>query len=242
MRTQQLSWSAAHGWRAPDTDFAAADLVLYFGLRRRSPTARAIASCAAMFAKAHVVGCSTGGQIRNDDVDDDIAAVALRFDRTRLGLACEAVPTPAHSRACGEAIGRALAADDLAGIFVLSDGLNVNGSELVAGVTGVVGAENSADRRACRRQRAVRGNPGRRRLRAAERPRRRGRLLRHGDPDRPRQRRRLGRVRPAPPHHPLERQRAVRTGRRAGARSLRALSRRGRRHAACPARRCCSRC
>ena len=49
------------------------------------------------------------------------------------------MPTPAHSRACGEAIGRALAADDLAGIFVLSDGLNVNGSELVAGITGVVG-------------------------------------------------------------------------------------------------------
>ena len=51
------------------------------------------------------------------------------------------MPAPAHSRACGEAIGRALAADDLAGIFVLSDGLNVNGSELVAGITGVVGAK-----------------------------------------------------------------------------------------------------
>ena len=92
-----------------------------------------------MFAKAHVVGCSTGGQIRNGDVDDDIAAVALHFDRTRLSLACEAVPTPGHSRSCGEAIGRALAADDLAGIFVLSDGLNVNGSELVAGIARVVG-------------------------------------------------------------------------------------------------------
>src|SRR5215210_4364545 len=92
-----------------------------------------------MFAKAHVVGCSPGGQIRNDDVDDDIAAVALRFDHTPLRLACEAVPAPDHSRLCGEAVGRALAADDLAGIFVLSDGLQVNGSELVAGVTSVVG-------------------------------------------------------------------------------------------------------
>ncbi len=42
---------------------------------------------------------------------------------------------PERSRGCGEAIGRTLAADDLAGIFVLSDGLNVNGSELVAGIT-----------------------------------------------------------------------------------------------------------
>ena len=46
---------------------------------------------------------------------------------------------PESSRACGDAIGRALAATDLVGIFVLSDGLNVNGSELVAGITGAVG-------------------------------------------------------------------------------------------------------
>jgi hypothetical protein len=140
MRTHQLSWSATHGWRAPGANYADADLVLYFGLRSALADGARTQELRAMFANAHIVGCSTGGQIRNDDVDDEIAAVALRFDRTRIALACEAVPTPAHSRACGEAIGRALAADDLAGIFVLSDGLNVNGSELVAGVTGVIGA------------------------------------------------------------------------------------------------------
>ena len=139
MRTHQLSWSATHGWRAPGANFAGADLVLYFGLRSALADGARIQELRAMFADAHVVGCSTGGQIRNDDVDDEIAAVALRFDRTPIRLACEAVPAPAQSRACGEAIGRKLAADDLAGIFVLSDGLNVNGSELVAGITGVIG-------------------------------------------------------------------------------------------------------
>jgi hypothetical protein len=141
MRTHQLSWSAADGWHGAEADFANADLVLYFGLRSALADGARYRELRGMFAKAHVVGCSTGGQIRNDDVDDDIAAVALQFDRTRLRLACEAVPAPGHSRSCGEAIGRALAADDLAGIFVLSDGLNVNGSELVAGVTGVIGAK-----------------------------------------------------------------------------------------------------
>lgn len=71
--------------------------------------------------------------------DDEIAAVALRFAATKLRLACESVESSTRSRACGEAIGRGLGADDLAGIFVLSDGLNVNGSELVAGITHVVG-------------------------------------------------------------------------------------------------------
>ena len=41
----------------------------------------------------------------------------------------------------GEAIGRALKADDLAGVFVLSDGLNVNGSELVAGIIDIIGTQ-----------------------------------------------------------------------------------------------------
>jgi hypothetical protein len=139
MRTHQLTWNAANRWGATTAGFADADLVLYFGLRPALADGARYRELRAMFAKAHVVGCSTGGQIRNDDVDDDIAAVALWFDHTRLGLACEAVPAPSHSRSCGQAIGRALAADDLAGIFVLSDGLNVNGSELVAGITGVVG-------------------------------------------------------------------------------------------------------
>src|SRR6202022_2741134 len=43
------------------------------------------------------------------------------------------------SRKCGETIGRALSREDLAGIFVLSDGLNVNGGELVNGLVAAIG-------------------------------------------------------------------------------------------------------
>jgi hypothetical protein len=139
MRAYQLSWTSAHGWGPSSTDFSPIDLVLYFGLRSALADGARYRDLCQMFPKAHVVGCSTGGQIRNDDVDDDIAAVALRFDRTRLRLAYEAVPAPDHSRRCGEDIGKTLASDDLAGIFVLSDGLRVNGSELVGGIAGVVG-------------------------------------------------------------------------------------------------------
>ena len=43
-----------------------------------------------MFPAAHILGCSTGGQISNDDVtDDEIAAAAICFDATRLRVACE---------------------------------------------------------------------------------------------------------------------------------------------------------
>jgi hypothetical protein len=93
-----------------------------------------------MFPAAHIIGCTSGGQINNNDIcDDEIVAAAIRFDQTTVRLARHEIDEPGHSRDCGAAIGRALWADDLAGIFVLSDGLNVNGSELVAGVTEAIG-------------------------------------------------------------------------------------------------------
>lgn len=63
----------------------------------------------------------------------------MRFERTKIRSALETVSSAADSRACGRKIGEKLQAPDLAGIFVLSDGLNVNGSELVAGITDIVG-------------------------------------------------------------------------------------------------------
>src|SRR6266700_528376 len=139
MRADQLCWNEASGWRGHNGDGGISDLVLFFGARQalacgsRKPEQHTISP------PPHNSARTTGRQIVNDDVtDDEIAVASLRFDSTRLRLACEAAPAPEFSRSCGEAIGRALAADDLAGIFVLSDGLNVNGSELVAGMTGAV--------------------------------------------------------------------------------------------------------
>jgi hypothetical protein len=139
MHAHQLSWTETSGWRGGNGDGGSQNLVLFFGARPALACGSRYRDLRAMFPRAHILGCSTGGQIINDDVtDDEIAVVALQFDATRLRLACEAAPAPECSRSCGEAIGRSLAAEDLAGIFVLSDGLNVNGSELVAGITSVV--------------------------------------------------------------------------------------------------------
>jgi hypothetical protein len=141
MQADQLSWTETTGWSGGNGNSGSTNLVLYFGARQALACGSRYREMRAMFPQAHILGCSTGGQILNDDVsDDEIAVAALRFDATRLRLACEAAPTPEGSRACGEAIGRTLAAKDLAGVFVLSDGLNVNGSELVAGLTSVVDA------------------------------------------------------------------------------------------------------
>ncbi len=143
MHAHQLSWTETAGWRGHNGD-SDANLVLFFGVRDALACGSRYRELRGMFPQAHILGCSTGGQILDDDVtDDEIAVAALRFEATRLRLAREPAPAPELSRSCGEAIGRSLAADDLAGIFVLSDGLNVNGSELVAGMSSAVGANVS---------------------------------------------------------------------------------------------------
>jgi hypothetical protein len=142
MRVAQLSWTENAGWTADSGDRANADLVFFFGTRLALACGARYRELRAMFPAAHILGCSTGGQINNADVsDDEIAAAAIRFDATKLRVTCEPACSPESSRACGDAIGRALAATDLVGVFVLSDGLNVNGSELVGGITGAVGKE-----------------------------------------------------------------------------------------------------
>ncbi len=139
MRANLLSWRSDHGWRTKSGRPADGQLVFYFGARSALASGQRTAEIRAMFPEAHVVGCSTGGQILDNDLsDDDIAAVVLSFERTRLRVVWRQVTAPEGSRACGRALGETLKGDDLAGVFILSDGLNVNGSELVCGLASAI--------------------------------------------------------------------------------------------------------
>ena len=63
-----------------------------------------------------------------------------RFAATRLATASAPISAADQSFAAGEAIGRQLAGEGLRGVHVLSDGLLVNGSELVRGLSSVLPA------------------------------------------------------------------------------------------------------
>ena len=141
MRIRKIVWNTQTGWSALGDSAGDVSLVLYFGTREALDCGARYEELRGLFPGAHIMGCSTGGQIHNNDVnDDEIIAAAVSFGATRLQLCRQDIDDPKKSRDYGEALGRALQADDLAGVFVLSDGLNVNGSELVAGVSKVIGA------------------------------------------------------------------------------------------------------
>jgi hypothetical protein len=140
MDSQQIIWNPRSGWTPVKTPLESVSLVFYFGTRQMLACGTRFDELRAMFPAAHILGCSTGGQINNNDVnDDEIVAAAISFDATRLQLVCQDIGDAQQSRNCGEVVGRALSRADLAGVFVLSDGLNVNGSELVKGLVAAIG-------------------------------------------------------------------------------------------------------
>jgi hypothetical protein len=88
-----------------------------------------------LYPNAHIVGCSTAGEICGGRVlDDSLVTTAIRFEHTPVRLAVEPVPDSGASFAAGAALARALPADGLVHVLVLSDGLRVNGTELVNGL------------------------------------------------------------------------------------------------------------
>ena len=89
-----------------------------------------------------IVGCSSAGEIAGAAVADDGLSVAVAtFATTRVELVTATVDEAGDSYPTGRRLAAALEVldhdGDLQAIFVLSDGLSVNGGALVAGMTSV---------------------------------------------------------------------------------------------------------
>jgi hypothetical protein len=82
-----------------------------------------------------LVGCSTAGEICGTSVrDDSVVSTAIHFEHTAVRAAYRPLADASRSKEVGEQLARDLAAEDLLHVFVLAEGLKVNGSELVKGL------------------------------------------------------------------------------------------------------------
>lgn len=90
----------------------------------------------------NVVGCSTAGEISGEGVSDDsFSILSMHFDATEVKTAEAPLKGTEFSRQAGAEIGKKLASPKLSSVFVLSPGLNVNGSEFARGITDAVGKD-----------------------------------------------------------------------------------------------------
>lgn len=128
----QGSWSPA----ANAGTHWSAQLALAFGSTAALRDPQTWRELAAMYPQARIVGCSTAGEIAGTHVlDDSIVTTALAFDQARFSLASVQLAESQESRALGALLASRLPVEGLVHVLVLSDGLKVNGSALVGGIS-----------------------------------------------------------------------------------------------------------
>jgi hypothetical protein len=135
MRITQQLWTKDHLPQVGD-DNAEAQLVIVFAapaLLHEQQTWARLHQC---WPHAVVVAGSTAGEIHGARVyDDTLTATAVRFQQTQVRCARVELLDTKSSIEAGHELAERLLAPDLVHVFVLSDGLKVNGSELVSGLT-----------------------------------------------------------------------------------------------------------
>lgn len=89
----------------------------------------------AIFPNAEIIGCSTAGEISNDGVyDNRLIVTGITLKHPNLKSAWSEVNGIDNSRHSGKSLTNQFSKEGLNGIFVLSQGVSVNGSELIAGI------------------------------------------------------------------------------------------------------------
>lgn len=138
MKLQQWQYFAKQ-WKP---DFATDDfnrnqaqLVLVFGDPSLVTNTGLFQHIRQLFPAASIVSSSTAGEIINNEVHDGTLAVtAMQFEKTTSTCHYTNINEHPNSYEAGRYLMQQLIADDLQAVFVLSDGTNINGSELVAGL------------------------------------------------------------------------------------------------------------
>lgn len=87
------------------------------------------------FPMSTVIGCSSAGEIFNKEVSDNTLVVSLmKFKDTKFKVVEKSVAVAGQSFELGKAVYQSLEQADLKSIFVLSNGLQVNGTKLSEGL------------------------------------------------------------------------------------------------------------
>ncbi len=134
--TENKQWSAVQGSHLGNS----AQLVLAFGSKAVLAGQKIYEELKMMYPKAHILMGSTSGEIVNTEVyDDSVVVTAICFEKTTIKVAHTDISAGAESRMAGEKLAKELNSSDLRHIFVISDGMHVNGTALVAGFEAIFG-------------------------------------------------------------------------------------------------------
>jgi hypothetical protein len=120
-------------------NLAKSQLVLGFGGKEIISSQAVYEELKSTFPQAHIVLCSTAGEILNNRVNDNsVSIAAIELEKTSIQPVTVNIRDYDNSYEAGKALIRLINFASLSYILVISDGSNVNGSELVRGINELV--------------------------------------------------------------------------------------------------------
>ena len=141
MKIEQFQYTRKNGWNFPleNSMKEDADWVIIFGeknlIRSKSHMDHIIAS----FPNAVVLSGSTAGEIHVNQVyDNTLSLTAIKFESSHIKAVQDDLECYGSSFEVGEALAKQLDQNQLKHIFVLSDGVKTNATDLINGIYNVV--------------------------------------------------------------------------------------------------------
>jgi hypothetical protein len=138
VKVEQRQWTSAKGWSVLDeVAFPAAPQVVFvFGGRQVLQEGNHYDEIKQMYPQSKILMCSTAGEIYNTEVSDgSINLSAVYFEKSRVMLQVADISAPDDGYNVGKQLAGGLSTDELIHVMVFSDGLKVNGTSLVKGLT-----------------------------------------------------------------------------------------------------------
>lgn len=141
MRIEQRIWTEESGWiyKIAANVGKNADLVLLFGAADIIKQSGVFYEIRAMYPAAFILGCSTAGEICGVQVfEKSLVATAVQFDHTSIQGATVHCGQLDNSFEAGFVLASKLPKMGLRHVVVLSEGVRVNGSDLVRGLSSIL--------------------------------------------------------------------------------------------------------
>lgn len=142
MITDQLifrnnQWEGFDRLKVPGGDY---QLLLVFAEKSHLSNPSMHEKLRAHFPAAKIVASSTAGEITGkESLENAALVIALRMEHTPFKVVYQNISTAKDSHDLGIALARQLAAEDLSYVMIISDGHDVNGSDLLNGIKSQLG-------------------------------------------------------------------------------------------------------
>ncbi len=137
MKIEQRYYTKEEGWQNVSSNLSSEipQLVLVFGARNLVQEETLFKDIQSMYSNSHILICSTAGEILGNRVRlNSIALTAIWFEKTKIDFTEAEIKTADDSYLVGKRLADTLSKENLVHVMVFSDGLHVNGTQLVKGL------------------------------------------------------------------------------------------------------------